>query len=166
VPQEQLFNSSENGAIAAARGRGVQLIDLGTSATSFERLLAQKLPAAAERGVPDGDIERALRELTASLPGTSGTLVQASTFTVSQTTRVNGSIHVYLFNVKGIVAKRDLLPKPEEGAVIDFEEGAGSRVFALPFLGSVTEIKTERHGDKLRVQVPAFSRSMVIWCER
>jgi hypothetical protein len=163
LPQRQRLDASE---LAALQQRKFKLIDLGANASQFEKMLSDRLPNAAAQGNKDAELENALDSLTSKLPQDSHIQVHAPVFTVSQIARVNGSTHVYLFNTKGIIAKQKLLPQPEAGAVIDFDGGAGTRVFALPFLGAVTQLASERDGDRLRVHVPAFSRSIVVWCEQ
>jgi hypothetical protein len=164
VPQKQRIESSEMQTLMSAQTRGLTLVDLGDGAAQFETLLTDRFPGNAARGTPDSVLEGALLRLLSKIPDSSLNQVHASRFVVSQIARVHGSPHVYLFNVKGLVAKQKLLPGAEQGATIQFDAAAGARVYALPFLGNVTEIPAERNGDKLRVHVPAFSRSIVIWC--
>lgn len=167
VPQKQLFDSSDLKYLAAAvQHSGIKLIDIGSQPSSFEKLLTDRFPSAAAQGTRDKLLDDALQRVVSQLPESSADQIFASPFTISQIARVNGASQVYLFNVKGLVAKHKLRPDPEREAIIDFVGGAGSRIFALPFLGSVTELVPERTGGRLRVHVPAFERSIVIWCRR
>lgn len=166
VPQKQSIEHAEMDRLMGAQQRGIKLIDLGSDATRFEKLLAETLPDAAAKGTENTEVETALDHLLSAMPTEAKNQVHASAFTVSQIARVNGSVHVYLFNVKGLIAKQKLLPDTESRATVDFDTSEGSRVYALPFLGTVSELATQRAGDKTSVHVPAFSRSIVIWCER
>ncbi len=91
--------------------------------------------------------------------------ITASPFVVSQIANVDGKVHVFLSNFKGIVAKKNPAPESEGNAVVEFPRSAGSRIFALPYLGDRTELTARANADKLVVNVPAFSRSIVIWSE-
>jgi hypothetical protein len=91
--------------------------------------------------------------------------VTAPSLTIAQIAQVNGKVHVFFDNFGGIQAKRNLRPETRSGVVVSFPAEAGSRVRVLPFLGTVSEVKTERKGDKLVARVPAFDRAIVVWCE-
>jgi hypothetical protein len=82
--------------------------------------------------------------------------VTASPLTVAQIATVNGKLHVFLDHFGRT---------PDNGAMVSFPSGAGSRVRALPFLGSVSEIPAEHSGGNLVVKIPPFERAMVVWCE-
>jgi hypothetical protein len=84
---------------------------------------------------------------------------------ISQIASVDGKLHVFLSNFKGIIAKQNPAPMPENNTVIEFPRAAGSRIYALPYLGDRTEIASRVVGDKLVVNVPAFTRSIVVWRE-
>jgi hypothetical protein len=91
--------------------------------------------------------------------------ITASPFLISQIASVDGKLHVFLSNFKGIIAKQNPAPMPENNTVIEFPRAAGSRIYALPYLGDRTEIASRVVGDKLVVNVPAFTRSIVVWRE-
>ncbi|MFL6350427.1 MAG: hypothetical protein ACJ74Z_01060 [Bryobacteraceae bacterium] len=91
--------------------------------------------------------------------------ITASPFVLSQIANVNGKLHVFLSNFKGIVAKQNPAPKPESDTVIQFPRTGGSHIYALPYLGERSELSTDVTGDKLVVHVPAFTRSVVVWSE-
>jgi HSP20 family molecular chaperone IbpA len=68
-------------------------------------------------------------------------------------------------NLKGIQAKRKLLPDAESGTSIEFAMPRKARAFVLPFLGDVSEASTSYSNGKLEVRVPPFQRSVVVWFE-
>ena len=107
-------------------------------------------------------------------PGPSGPLpeiaaqmvtVTASPLTVSQIVEVNGKRHVFVDNFGGIEAKRNARPSVESSVTVSFPAEAGAHVRILPFLGSVSEIQTERMADILIAKIPPFERAIVVWCE-
>jgi hypothetical protein len=91
--------------------------------------------------------------------------ITASPFVISQTATVNGKLHVFLTNFKGIICKQNPAPKPEGDTVIEFPKIGASHVYALPYLGERTEVATRVEGNKLVVHVPEFTRSIVVWRE-
>ena len=66
--------------------------------------------------------------------------IHASPFVISQIASVDGKLHVFLSNFKGIVAKQNPAPQPESKAVIEFPKSAGSHIYALPYLGERSEL--------------------------
>jgi hypothetical protein len=91
--------------------------------------------------------------------------ITASPFVISQIATVDGKLHIFLSNFKGIVAKQNPAPKPESDTVIEFPRTGGSHIYALPYLGERSELATRVVGDKLVVHVPAFVRSVAVWRE-
>ncbi len=91
--------------------------------------------------------------------------ITASPFVISQIANVDGKLHVFLSNFKGIMAKQNLAPQPESRTVIEFPAAAAAHVYALPYLGDRIELAARTLGNKLIVNVPAFTRSIVVWSE-
>jgi len=91
--------------------------------------------------------------------------VNAPPSVVAQIARVNGRLHVFLDNLKGIVAKRNPLPEPEDGVEVSFDAGAGSHIYVLPFLGGIAEIPPQHSGKGMVARIPSFTRAAVVWCE-
>ncbi|MGI8961282.1 MAG: family 10 glycosylhydrolase [Bryobacteraceae bacterium] len=91
--------------------------------------------------------------------------ITASPFVLSQVASVQGKLHVFMSNFKGIVAKQNPAPKPESDAVIEFPRTVDSHIYALPYLGERSELTARIAGDKWVVHVPAFTRSIVVWSE-
>jgi Glycosyl hydrolase-like 10 len=91
--------------------------------------------------------------------------VVASPFIVGQTARVDGKLHVFLVNFKGLEAKKISKQIPERNVEITFPAGAGSRVFMLPFLGQVRELHVERRAGRIRAIVPEIDKGAVAWVE-
>jgi hypothetical protein len=108
-----------------------------------------------------------MAEANSSLPtiALQAVTVTASSDTIAQIAKVDGKAHVFLDNFAGIQAKRNPRPSSASGVVVRFPEAAGSHVRILPFLGTVSEITSERSGGKLVAKIPPFERAVVVWCE-
>ena len=91
--------------------------------------------------------------------------VAASPFIVGQTARVDGKIHVFLFNFKGLEAKKISKQIPERNVEISFPASAGSKVFVLPFLGQARELPVRQSDGRIRAVIPAVDKAAVAWLE-
>ena len=57
-------------------------------------------------------------------------------------------------------------PLTERNIRIRFPASAGSRVYALPFLGTASELTTVEKTDAgISAVIPELGRGMVVWCE-
>lgn len=92
-------------------------------------------------------------------------VVTAPPLVVAQISRVQGRLHVFLDNFKGIVAKRNPRPEPETGVEVSFEATACAHVHVLPFLGEAAQISAHRKGKHLVATIPSFTRGAVVWCQ-
>ena len=92
-------------------------------------------------------------------------VVNAPPLVVAQIARVQGRMHVFLDNFKGIAAKRNPLPEPETAVEVSFDAAACSQLHALPFLGEAGPLSAHRKGKYLAAEIPSFTRSAVVWCE-
>ncbi|MGI9070044.1 MAG: hypothetical protein ACR2JB_01625 [Bryobacteraceae bacterium] len=137
---------------------------------SFQQTLMKTYASAAAHASPSiPEIEDAAArfesDVLKSTDAGRKVSITASPFVISQIASVNGKLHVFLSNVKGIVAKQNPAPKPESNTIIEFPMAAGSHVYAMAFLGERSKLATRVIGDKLVVHVPAFTRSIVVWRE-
>jgi hypothetical protein len=136
----------------------------------YMRQLAKEFDLAAGEGSAAGTEFERLREsfwrdVTADSALEKLVRIEASPFVVAQIASVNGRPYVFLANFKGLKARENSKQIPEEGVRIHFPAGAGTRVYALPFLGEAKEVLSERDGRGVAVVLPAIEKGMVVWCE-
>src|SRR5262249_20468391 len=105
------------------------------------------------------------RQLTGDLNVVPLIEVTASPFVSSQIADVDGKMHVFLANFKGLKSQEVAVQIPENNVGISFPAKPGARVFSLPFLGKVEELKGEWKNNKLTCVVPRIDKGMVVWCE-
>jgi hypothetical protein len=157
-PLQQL--TSEKGLLWAQQDPGVSF---------HQELMKTYASAAAHASSSIPSIERFLADFENDvLKNTNAgrkVSITASPFVISQIATVDGKLHIFLSNFKGIVAKQNPAPKPESDTVIELPRTGGSHIYALPYLGERSELATRVVGDKLVVHVPAFVRSVVVWRE-
>ncbi len=91
--------------------------------------------------------------------------VEASPFITAQTARVDGKVHIFLANFKGLQANKISKQIPEKNVAVSFPASEGSRVFLLPFLGTVSELTGQRDGGRIRVVIPEIDKAAAVWLE-
>ncbi len=110
-------------------------------------------------------IERFSRLLMDVLKFSPEIEVVASPFVSTQIARVNGKIHVFLANFKGLKSRESAEQMPEKNVRISFPAKRGSRVYALPFLSKAEEVKGEWKNGKMTCVLPEIQKGMVVWLE-
>jgi hypothetical protein len=92
--------------------------------------------------------------------------IHASPFVSTQIARVNGSLHIFIANFRGLRAGEVADQTPERNVVIDFLTNADGKVYALPFLGDAQELKCSwQQPDRKTCVIPEISKGMVVWIE-
>jgi hypothetical protein len=91
--------------------------------------------------------------------------IEASPFVSTQTALVDGKLHVFIANYKGLKGKENAAQMPEQNVRITFPAKADAKIFALPYLGEVQEIAAEMKDGKVTCTVPEITKGMVVWCE-
>ena len=88
--------------------------------------------------------------------------VEASPSVATHIVQVEGKLHVYFANFKGLIGGKNARQKPEAGVRITVN--AGGKVKFLPFLGEEEELKGERSENGSTVyQLPPIVRGGVFW---
>jgi len=105
------------------------------------------------------------RKLAAVLNFVSQVEVLASPFVASQTAVVDGRIHVFLANFQGLKSRVSAVQKPERNVRISFPAKPDARLYILPFLGKVEEIKGEWKNGKISCVIPEVHKGTVVWTE-
>ncbi len=137
---------------------------------AYWQTLGKEFSQAASRGVTAGQSFQALRhefdaKVMEALQTSSSVKVTASPFVTSQTARVNGKMHVFIANFKGLQPRKNATQIPEENVQIFFPQNEGSAAFVLPFLGKVRKLPVESSSEQLRVVVPRIDKGAVVWLE-
>ncbi len=102
-----------------------------------------------------------LAELKISQPAVE---VTASPFVSMQIAKVDGKLHVFLANFKGLKAKEVATQTPVNVKVTFAASGPGTFVF-LPFLGEPQKLQGEFNHGKLSCQLPAIEKGAAVWLE-
>ena len=137
---------------------------------AYWKALNTEFIKASARGVARGQSFQLLRqEFDGSVIQPLGyappVKVEASPFITSQTARVNGRIHIFLANFKGLQARKVAKQIPERNVAVTFPPNAGSSAYLLPFLGNVRKLPVETSGGQLCVVIPRIDKAAVVWLE-
>ena len=90
--------------------------------------------------------------------------VQASPFLSTQIAEVNGKVHVFMANFRGLKRNEVAQQTPERNIRIVFPARQNSKLYVLPFLGEVQEIAGEWSSGKMTFRIPEVTKGMVAWC--
>jgi hypothetical protein len=137
---------------------------------AYWQIVSREFSEAAARGVAKGQTFERLRgefnrTVLDPLGFTSPIRFEASPFVVAQAARVNGRIHLFLANFKGLRALKNARQIPERNVIVSFPATAGTKAFVLPFLGNVHELPAERERGRLRALIPEIEKGAVVWLE-
>ncbi len=165
VPLPSKMRPQELEQVRGLKARGIHVIESKGEFGHFQSLLSEKYAGAAGRGTSDPSIQDQITKIAAEWRSEDRVTVKSSPFVIAQIASVHNQPYVYLMNLKGLIAKRNLRPSAESETIIDFAGPKDARVFGLPFLGAVSELQSEWVSGKIHVRVPRFDRSSVIWIE-
>ena len=98
-----------------------------------------------------------------ALPPNAEINVEASPAVATHIAKVDGKLHVYFANFKGLHGGKNARQEPEIGVRIVVN--AGGKAKFLPFLGEEQELQGERKGNATLYQLPPILRGGVFWIE-
>ncbi|MBN2413261.1 hypothetical protein JXQ31_16395 [candidate division KSB1 bacterium] len=91
--------------------------------------------------------------------------IKASPYVSTQIALVDNKTHVFIANFKGLKGNENASQLPETDVKISFPAKQNARVFSLPYLGQVEELKGEWSDGQLTCVIPEIQKGMVVWCE-
>jgi hypothetical protein len=135
----------------------------------YSGALAQAFDAAAAEGRANPQLQklregfvRGLRQRANFSPAVE---IQASPFVVAQAAEVEGKLHVFLANFKGLKSQENAAQKPEAGATLRFPASRGAKATFLPFLGEPRTLDCSRQGERFSCTLPDFTKAAAVWVE-
>lgn len=91
--------------------------------------------------------------------------ISASPFISAQPSMVNGKIHIFIANYKGLKRAKVAQQLPELGMEVTFPLIGNNRIYFLPYLGKVEEIKGEFRDGMVWCHLPKIERGAIVWIE-
>lgn len=134
---------------------------------AYWALLGKQYDRAAASGDPLPDTTQAtiLRDTLQEFKYQPAVEIAASPFVTAQIAKVDGKVHVFLANFKGLKSKENAVQIPEKGVRISFPADAGQRVHFLPYLDEASEIRSERKDGRLSCILPDIHKAAVVWVD-
>ncbi len=108
------------------------------------------------------DTQRAFLKNFANPPGFE---VQASPDLVVHLEKVNGTVHWYFANFKGLKEDDATVPVTDRNVTITSPLKAGTTLHLLPFLGNAITITGTVSGNQVKFVIPEIERGAVAWTE-
>ena len=90
--------------------------------------------------------------------------IDASPFLSTQIAEVDGKIHVFIANFKGLKSNEVAQQVPERNVRIVFLARRKSKLHVLRFLGEIQELNGEWSHGKMSFTIPEIAKGMVVWC--
>ncbi len=171
LPDVRLLDHSERNSLQTFAKAGGKLVITGTDTTG----LPQQKNIARFATCPGKAYLQALESnfvatspssqaaFLESLPTNTEINVEASPAVATHISKVDGKLHVYFANFKGLRGGENARQEPEAGVRITIN-AVGKAKF-LPFLGEEQELNGARKGNATVYQLPPILRGGVFWIE-
>jgi hypothetical protein len=78
---------------------------------------------------------------------------------------VDGKVHIFFANFKGLVARQNAVQTPEQGVRVTVPAASARTAWFLPFLGEAQEVEGRRQDDDLVFVLPDVQKGAVVWFE-
>jgi len=91
--------------------------------------------------------------------------ISASPFISAQPSMVNGKIHIFIANYKGLRKAEVAQQLPELDVEIIFPLAGNNKIYFLPYLGKVQEVKGEFRDGMVWCRLPKIERGAIVWIE-
>ena len=83
----------------------------------------------------------------------------------TQIARVDGKVHIFFANFKGLVAGQNAVQTAEKGIRVSRAAASAGKAWFLPFLGEAQEVEGQRHDADLVFVLPDVQKGAVVWFE-
>ena len=171
LPDVRVLNDSERALLLAFAKNGGKLVITGTDVTELPDspgvVRFPNCPGKAYTQALETDFAStspsAQSQFLESLPPNPALVVDASPSVATHIAKVDGRLHVFFANFKGLRGGENANQEPETGATVTVRSGGKARF--LPFLGETQELKGEKKGETTVYRLPSISRGGVFWID-
>jgi hypothetical protein len=130
--------------------------------TSFDQAASQGAPEPEKLAQMKSDFLTSLNQI---LGYKAGVEITASPYLTTQIASVDGKLHVFIANFKGLKSKEVAQQLPEKDMKIVFPVEENSKVFFLPYLGEAQQIQGQYANGKLTCVLPEIQKGAIVWVE-
>jgi hypothetical protein len=171
LPDVRILDGTERGLLDNFVKSGHKLVITGTDSTALpDQPHVVRFPACPGKAYMQAlekDFAAAnpssQSPFLADLPSVSEVRVEASPAVATHIVRVDGRLHIFFANFRGLQGGVNANQTPETGAVVSVRS-TGTAKF-LPFLGEEQELKGEKKGEETLYRLPPITRGAVFWIE-
>ncbi len=173
LPDVRMLGEAERNALRAQVSRGVRLVVTGMDATGLPASDAltrfPECPGRAYLADLEKDFEHAdpsrLGDFLTALESDPGVRVEASPSVATQIARVDGKVHIFFANFRGLAPGRNAVQAPEKGIRVSLAGAENVRAWFLPFLGEPLDVVGQRRDADLVFVLPDVQKGAVVWFE-
>ncbi len=173
LPDVRMLEEAEREALRAQVSRGARLVVTGTDATGLAPSDAltrfPECPGRAYLADLENDFGKAdhsqVADFLAALAPDLHVRVEASASVATQIARVDGKVHIFFANFKGLVAGQNAVQTAEKGIRVTVPAASAGTAWFLPFLGEAQEVEGQRHDRDLVFVLPDVQKGAVVWFE-
>ncbi len=171
LPDARILGDTERGLLDSFVKSGGKLVITGTDSTVLPEqpniVRLANCPGKVYLQALEKDFAAAnpssQSQFLEALPSVSDISIYASPAVAINIARVDGKLHIYFANFKGLRGGENANQEPEAGVVVSVS--AGGKAKFLPFLGEEQEIRGENQGKKTLYRLPPIARGAVFWVE-
>jgi hypothetical protein len=168
-----MLGDTERSALHALLSKGTRLVTTGVDATGLSASPAlrrfSECPGRAYLAELEKDFEKAdastAEAFIAALAPDSSVRIEASASVATQIAQVDGKLHIFFANFKGLVSKQNAVQTPETGIRVSVSAADTGKGWFLPFLGEALEIHGRRQDGHLVFVLPDVQKGAVVWFE-
>ena len=106
-----------------------------------------------------------LKEISALSTSRPAVEIDASPFVSTSIASVGGQPHVFIANFKGLKSQEIARQMPERDVRIAFAAQPDSKVYMLPFLGQVRQLKCRSEAGRVACVIPEINKGMAVWLD-
>jgi hypothetical protein len=171
LPEVHFLSARERDALRRLLAAGKTVVITGHDETEFPEspriIRLPNRPGAAYLESLDANLERSepLRAsaLFATVHSNSDFEIQASPLVVTYIEQVNGRVHIFVANFRGLRAGENAVTIPEMNMTVTIPTAEKKSLHYLPFLGAIQTVRSERQGPRTVFHLPPIERGGVLW---
>jgi Glycosyl hydrolase-like 10 len=148
---------------------GEYIYDPMTVGTAYFETVRQGFDSTAWNGASNDKLEKMrnefLSDLTNVLKFKPAIQMTASPYMTAQPALVNGKIHIFMANYKGLKGREVVKQIAESGVEVKITTAAVNKIYFLPYLGSKQELNGINADGIVTIKLPDIDKGAILWIE-
>ena len=150
-------------------GEGKYIYDPVRKGSDYLAAVRQSFDTTAWTGVANKELDKLRNDFLSDLENTlkfkPAIQITASPYVTAQQALVNGKVHIFIANYKGLKGKEIDRQIMESGVVLKIPAAAENKLYFLPYLGTRQEITGKFENGLMTVKLPDIDRGAIFWME-